>query len=147
MKVVYQHFENVKLQKHVASLVSRWLPFLPKSLERLWVSSCLNTDGDTSMVAMVNVSEQEYQQTELSLFTRFYDMAEDEQIATIAHEFVHIHHSELLEYVRRQLIEPIRERNPELYDHADREFRERVERFTQNITFAILRMMASGNKE
>ena len=93
---------------------------------------------------MIDIGSKEYLHFTLNVYYAFFDCPVEVQREKIIHEIVHTNHAALIMFVRDRLINPIRDRNPELHEYLDPEFTEKVESFTQSMAFAIERMIVAA---
>lgn len=143
-KIVYKYFSNPELEAHVRDVVESIYKtgLFPAWLEDLEV--CSVTGQNPGDMMTVHLGSMEYRRACLDVHPLWFDQSREDQEIGIIHEIVHTQSAELLEFVRRRLLLPLDERNPELFHHMNGEFTNRVEGFTQTTANCIYRAIKSA---
>lgn len=146
-EIRYSGFDNQTQRQIVDEILSELRPLFPAWLENLQVTLYTSSSEGDDIILSFGLGTRPYLSGSLNVYYGFFDMEEDRQRAAVIHEIVHALHADILTFTRDRLIDPIKDRNEELYDYILPEYINRVEEFTQTMAFAIDRIMASGNKE
>ena len=81
--------------------------------------------------------KEEYRSASISIYPAFFDQSEKDRHRMLLHEIVHLYHVNVSEWVKKVLISPLKESNSDLHDARSEDFRERVERFTQDMALLL----------
>jgi len=132
-QVEFQRFENFSQRSLVQSLIEEYASFIPPDCRELILCMCPQKDNNCMEVSTVS----QYRFAKIFVYPLFFVSAKKEQVETLLHELVHIHHTDIIDWVNRVIFLLIQERNPELHTVLQEEFFTRCEKFTEDFAIAL----------
>lgn len=130
----YHYFENEAARVIVDTALRPLLPFFPSWTQVIKVFSAGATDDDTELSVE---SQVEYRRVGISIFAQFFDRSPEHQAERLRHELLHTSQGALVLFVKKRLLAPIEESNPELYQALKGELQERIESVTEELSFLL----------
>lgn len=109
----------------------KYLPFWIKGLA-IRVSGETGEERDT--IAEVT-AQLEYREALLTIYPPFWVTEEVDRIECIRHEFMHLLLAPLSDWVYEYLIEPLKDDSDDIYEILEKQFWQKVETVTQDLTF------------
>ena len=134
MEISYRYFNNPDQEEYAREQIDSVKHLFPIWLRLVYIEA-LGHPGDDAVLS-VNMKE-EYRSGSISLYPAFFDQSEEDRHRMLLHEIVHLYHVNVSEWVKKVLISPLKESNSDLHDARSEEFREREERFTQDMAFLL----------
>jgi hypothetical protein len=122
-----------KNRRAASKMVRRWSWLVPTWCERLVIEESDETTSGSPGERAAAASMPEYKHAIIRLNTSFWSLDETDQSHAILHEIIHIAHGRVLNTMIRRLLDPIKEKNEELYAYAESDMMERIEEFTETL--------------
>lgn len=127
-KIILEYFGNEDHLDIVEAAIRKCACFIPIDIRELAFSNS-GPSGTTHMEVM---TIGKYRYGKIYVYPPFFQSSREEQIKTVTHELVHIHNEPILDYIIDIVIPHVKKSNEDLADSFEAQFRERVERFTED---------------
>lgn len=145
--IEYQLFNSEDQLARMKELMEPLRPLFPHWTKKIHIHLYDQiAPGDNSSDLMVNLGHTEYLHFTINVYYCFFDNPRDIMRRKLIHELVHALHAEVLMFDNDNLIDYVKAHNPDLGAYVSREHRQRVERFTQYMAFAIDQAMPNTDR-
>lgn len=146
-QIRYQNFEKPENQEYVAAIVDKYRELLPRWIDRLTVVVYdENEDAPKGSLCWVS-GKPEYGFAHINILSKWFDRDTDLQDELILHEMLHVAQAREYKFVWDRLINPLDERNPELYYALSEDYRERNEEFINCLAQGIRALLGETEEE
>lgn len=142
-KISFDFFTSPEQEAMAREAVEHITPLLPRWLRRLGVQRYESYPDDPSCPCAVETSYQ-YRRAYLSLYNPFFGCAREEMRELLVHELVHIYHGGVERFVQNRLIDFAENKNPDLAIVFQREYTDRNEAFTEDLTGLLLSLLPTS---
>lgn len=136
-QVEFEYFKNAGELNTIKGAVDQLQAFIPPVFREI-VFSLAQGDGGTTMEAHIT---GDYRYAKIYTYPAWFRAATREQLETLLHEFIHLHHEPVLNWTKHRVIAPVKPRNEELHEYLDKEFESRCERFTEDLMLALSKIL------
>ena len=133
----YRNIENSKNLETLHGLVENCSFLFPTWLKILTIDLFDKPNEGKTMDAVCFCEKWEYGCASMDIFASFWDRTEHQQQHILIHELVHVMQGKQLSVVRNDILRHVTEKNKELGEHLERQFREINEEFVEAVTDAI----------
>ena len=135
--IKYYQFENEEHLKRAKELIDPLLQYFPTWVLEIdiYAQPLEHTDH-----LNVNLAPR-YRRLYFNFGPIFWTSDHGDQKADVVHEFFHAILGELVDWVRRSLIDPIKEKDEALFNMLEREYTDRSERVTQELACLLGRLI------
>lgn len=138
-EITFQNFELERNKIHIGDIIERYQHFFPSWLHELTVTIYDNLADDQPKATIAwSKSYPEYGSGSIFILSKLLDRPEREQHSFILHEMLHIAHRREYNFIWDRLLNPVKDRNEELYDFLVEDYRERNEEFIEGLTRSLL---------
>lgn len=138
--ISFDFFNSPEQEALAREAVEHITPLLPRWLRRLNVQRYEHLPDDTSCPCAVDTNYQ-YRRAHLSLYNPFFGGTRDDMRELLVHELVHIYHGGVERFVRNRLIDFAENKNQELAIAFQREYTDRNEAFTEDLTGLLISLL------
>ena len=129
LKIRYQNFEKPENEQYVAAIVEKYRALLPRWLDRLTIVIYDNNEDAPEDRIAWNRAVPEYGYAHINIHSKWLDKDADLQDELILHEILHVAHGRERNFICDRLLDPVQDRNKELYSFLCGDYRERNEEF------------------
>jgi len=134
LEINYRFFTNESAKIQIQELVEKHKWILPDWLYRLNIDAYQSAgDGADALTK----SSHEYRVSNIAIADSFFSESKQCQDRAIIHEFIHVRSAEILDFITGSLIEPVKDRNPELFQFLNERSRVVVESFTEDFAHMV----------
>lgn len=133
MEAQYHHFDNEDQLRAIRTHVESLMPLIPSWVREVNVYSVYEL-GDGLLACRL---DPEYRFASIDVPPAFFDRSLETQRRRLLHEFIHTLLGEFHPWVEDRLLEPLKEKNADLYKALHAEFTERLERVVQEFTYLL----------
>lgn len=139
----FYHFESTEAEAPVRRALEPLLPHFPA-----WVLGIAVFAKDSGHTEHIGIwLDPRYKRVAINVGPDFYTADEKTQRRDMTHEFFHAITGELVDWVSRAIIRPMKAKDEAMHDVLKREFDDRVERVAQELTHLFLGCFVDGDEQ